>query len=108
MKYCVMHNLRVETPAKRDKLDGEVKAWIGKKKVWGEASISSSQDEEGYQIHSLEIRFERKVNMDDLFTLIKDKVEKIPVLKGTLTKHNCTHDEATPQPCEIIEEYSKG
>ena len=57
MRYCVMHNLRFETPAKRDKLGEDVKAWIGKKRVWGETRIASGQDEEGYQIHSLEIRF---------------------------------------------------
>jgi len=107
MKYCVMHNLRLETPSKRDKLDDDIKLKVGGKPVWGETVISKGKDEEGYPSHGLEIRFDTEADMDELYDFIKGRIEKIPILKGTVSKHYCSHDE-TPQPCQIIEEYSKG
>lgn len=107
MKYCVMHNLRLETPSKRDKLDDDIKLKIGSKPVWGDIITQSTIEEDGYPSHSLEIRFDTEADMDELYDFIKGRIEKIPVLKGTLTKHNCTHDESPPQPCVIDEEHSK-
>ena len=46
MKYCVMHNLRFETPAKRDKLDDDIKLKIKDKPVWGETIISKGEDKD--------------------------------------------------------------
>lgn len=107
MKYCVIHNLRFETPAKRDKLEDDVAAKISGKKVWGETIISKGKDEDGYPSHGVTVRFDNETDMDELFEFIKTKIEKIPVLKGTVSKHNCSHDEGTPQPCIITEETSK-
>jgi hypothetical protein len=102
-----MHSLRFETPAKRDSLDQAVRSEVAGKSVWGKMAMASSQDEEGFPLHNLEIRFENKADMEDLFTFLKGKTEKIPVLKGTVSKHTCFHDEGTPQPCQITEEISK-
>ncbi len=84
MKYAVMANLRFETPAKRDSLDNAVKDNIGRKWTWGENVIQSGIDEQGYPSQTLLIRFYVKSNMDELFALIKEKIGKIPVLKGTV------------------------
>ncbi len=107
MKYCIMSNLRLETPAKRDKLDDDIKLKIGSKKVWGETLISKGEDEEGYPSHGVTVRFDNETDMNELYDFIKTKMEKIPVLKGTVSKHHCSHDESTPQPCRIEEEHSK-
>lgn len=107
MKHCVIANLLFNTPAKRDKLRKNIKLKIGGKKAWGDTLISTGEDMEGYPSYNLTVRFDNEADMDDLFAFIKDKMEKIPVLKGTVTKHNCTHDEKVPQPCVISEEYSK-
>jgi len=107
MKYCVMHNLRFETPAKRDKLDDDIKLKIKDKPVWGETIISKGEDEDGYPTNGLEVRFDTEADMNEVYDFIKGKMEKIPVLKGTVSKHNCSHDEGTPQPCIITEETSK-
>ena len=64
-------------------------------------------DGEGHLFHGLEIRFENKPDMDELFEFIRDKIDRVPVLKGTVSKHNCPHDEGTPQSCKIDEEYNK-
>lgn len=106
MKYCVMSNLRFATPAKRDTLDIAVKALIGGKPVWGETIISIGKDEEGQPNHSLIVRFDNESDMDELYDLIKGKIEKIPVLHGSVSKHNCPHDEGGI-PCVISEEYIK-
>ncbi|MBA7648193.1 hypothetical protein ES703_55976 [subsurface metagenome] len=107
MKYCVMHSLRFETPAKRDGLDQAVRNEVAGKPIWGRMAMSSGQDEDGFPLHNLEIRFENIADMEDLFTFLKGKIENIPVLKGTVSKHYCSHDEGTPQPCQITEEISK-
>jgi len=108
MKYCVIHNLRFETPAKRDNLVMAVQDKIAGKKTWDETVNQNGTDEESYPSHSLLVRFENKTDMDELFALIKDKCGKVPVLKGTVSKHDCSHDEGIVQPCKITEEYSKG
>jgi len=46
MKFCVMHNLRFETPAKRDGLDQAVRSEVAGKPIWGRMVMSSGQDEE--------------------------------------------------------------
>lgn len=107
MKFCVIHGLRFETPAKRDSLDQAVRNEVAGRPVWGRMAMSSGQDEEGFPVHNLEIRFENKADMEDLFTFVKGKMGKIPVLKGTVSKHTCFHDEGTPQACQITEEISK-
>jgi len=107
MKYCVMHSLTFETPAKRDSLDEAVRSEVAGKPIWGKMAMSSGQDEGGFPVHNLGIRFENKADMEDLFTFLEGKMEKIPVLKGTVSKHTCFHDEGTPQPCQITEEISK-
>ena len=106
MLYCVEANLRLETPAKRDTLNEEIKAFIGRKLVWGETRIFSYEDENGYSASSIEVRFQVKTNMDELYAQIKDKMERIPVLKGTVSKHDCSHDRGGI-PCVISEEYTK-
>ena len=64
MLYCVLADLRLETPAKRDTLNEEIKAFIGRKLVWGETRILSYEDENGYPICRVEARFRVKTNMD--------------------------------------------
>jgi len=107
MKYCVLHNLRFETPAKQDAFNKDIKLKIGGKKVWGETIISGGKDEEGYSTHGLAVRFDDQADMDEVFAFIKDKMSKIPVLKGSVSKHPCSHDESPPSPCMIEEEYTK-
>ncbi len=107
MKYAVMANLRLETPAKRDKLDEDVKLKIGGKKVWGETVISKGADGEGYPTQGITVRFDNEADMDELYEFIKTKMGKIPVLKGTISKHHCSHDQSPAEPCIISEEYSK-
>ena len=106
MLYCVLANLRLETPAKRDTLNEEIKTFIGRKLVWGETRILSNVDEGNNPTSSIEVRFQVKTNMNDLYALIRDKMIKIPVLKGAVSKHDCTHD-IEGIPCVISEEYTK-
>jgi len=107
MKYCVIHNLRFETPAKRDTLDSDVLNKIAGRSTWGETAIHNGIDEAGHPFHRMAIRFQSKADMDELFAFIMDKLGTIPVLKGSVSKHECRHDEGTIQPCEAAEEYTK-
>ena len=106
MKYCVLHNLRFETPAKQDAFNKDIKLKIGGKKVWGETIISSG-NVEGYPSHGLEIRFDTEADMNELYEFIAEKMRRIPVLKGKVTAHPCSHDEGIQKPCIIEKEYRK-
>jgi len=97
-KFAIMSNLRPETPAKRDKFNADILARVANKPTWGAVEISSSTDEDGKPIHSSSIRFDKKPDADDLFSFIKTQMDKIPVLKGTVSQHICNHDE-TPWDC---------
>lgn len=106
MKYCVMSDLRLGTKAKRDKLSDDIAMKSSGRKVWGDTIISRGEDEEGYPTYTLEVRFDNAVDMDEVFNFIKSKLDKIPVLKGSVSKHICSHDEAN-QPCHILESVGK-
>ncbi len=107
MKYCVIANFSFDTPAKRDQMSQAIKDKIAGKITWGAVVVSQGISEENRESTSVEIRFDSKVDMDGLFALIKDRIETIPVLKGFVGKHNCSHDEVLAKPCVILEEYSK-
>ncbi len=54
---------------------------------------------------NLTVRLENETDMDECFAYIKDKMKRIPILKGTVTKHYCCHDEASHEPCVIDERF---
>ena len=102
-----MANLRLETPDKRDKLDLDLIAKIGAKPYWSR-EITKGQDEEGKPSHNLQIRFDNRKDSDEVFAFLKEKIVKIPVLKGEISKHDCAHDEPTLiRPCVISEKFVK-
>ena len=99
MKHCVQAQLKFDTKAKRDNLMLEVKDKFGLKKTWGEKVFASGVDEDGKPSNNIVIRFDVKANMDDLFAFLVEKMKLIPVLKGTVTKHNCGHDQTPHWDC---------
>ncbi len=107
MKYCVMANLSFDTPAKRDTISQVINNFIAGKLIWGATQSLQSIGMEGNPSHNLLIRFENRADMDSLFEIIKDKMLKIPVLKGTVSKHDCPHDENPPKPCEVLLKWVK-
>ena len=106
MKYAVLVGLSFSTPALRDNLDQAIKNRMLGKATWGAVGLGKGLDKEGNPSHSLEIRFERKADMDDLFSFIKGRMDALPVLKGVITKHPCDHD-GSSKGCVIAEEYIK-
>lgn len=107
MKCCVMATLIFGTSGRRDILDTALKDKIAGKVVWGKPVISAGVDLDGQPSHIFEARFESEVDMVELFDFIKDKIIKIPVLKGRVTKHYCDHDEVIAHSCEILEEFEQ-
>ena len=108
MKYYVMANLQLETPAKRDQLVAAIKDELVGKPIWGKAILSEGTDLEGIPISSVEVRFDRKEDMEELLAFITERMEYIPVIKGQISKHPCSHDLAPDhQSCIDLEIYSK-
>jgi hypothetical protein len=107
VKYAIQHNLKFEVPSKMDAFHKNISSAIADKQTWGELVSQAGKDEDGNPVHTLLARFKKKTDMDEVFTFIKGEMDKIPILKGTVSKHSCTHDEAVTKPCKIEEEYMK-
>ena len=107
MKYCVMASLRFDTPAKVDQMAQAVKDFIAGKLLWGQAINATGSIIKDYPSNFVEIRFVNEADMNDLFDLIKDRMVKLPVLKGWVSKHPCLHDEECPISCILSEKYIK-
>ena len=106
MKYCVIANLKMNLPAQVDKLQSDILAHIANKLTWGAVHSTGITGEDGKPAHSLSIRFEHEEDMNILYDFIKDRMIKIPVLGGKVSKHPCPHD-IGGVPCAISEEYVK-
>ena len=107
MKYAVMANLSFSTPALRDNLDQAIKARILGKPTWGTIGMVKGTDLEGRPSHGLEIRFNNKADKDNLYPFIKSLMDTLPVVKGKVSWHECSHDESPPRPCQIAESYER-
>jgi len=106
MKYCVIANLIVDTPTKNDKLAKDILDRIVDKMTWGLTSVQKGRSEKNEPQTSVEVRFDYRSGMEELYSFIKERIEKIPVLSGSVSKHECHHD-TDNRPCSIEEEYSK-
>ena len=106
MKYCVAANLSFSKKATRKSLDDKIKAWLVGKLTWGTAGIGMGTGEQGEPRYNLEIRFYREIDMDELYTFIKGKMDSLSGVKGTVSKHDCSHD-GSPAPCIIKEQYTR-
>ena len=109
MKYCIMANLQFSVPTLRSHMSQVIKEKIVDKitdtilkSYWGDFTLADSTSEEGKPSNNLTIRFDKEADMNELFDLIKDKMIKLPVLKGSLSKHYCYHDENNT-PCVLWE-----
>jgi len=107
MIYAVLANLYFDTPAKQDQLSQFISDKIAGKLIWGSVIRANGFDEFSKPTSNIEIRLENQVDMDELYDLIKDKMIHIPVLKGTVSKHNCFHDGRPLDSCHIKEEFKK-
>ena len=98
-KFCAQANLVFDTPAKRDKLHNDLLTKLAYKPTWGEIGIGASTDEDNRPVQSLLVRFEYRADMNAMYEFIKDKIDKIPVLKGSVSHHICGHNEGSPWNC---------
>jgi len=113
-KYCVMASLQFVVPSQWDNLSVEIKDKIidkltssPKMPIWGDLGLGCGVNEQGNSASSLIVRFDNKADMESVFDFLKDRMVKIPVLKGRVSKHICHHDDDSNTPCEIWETYVK-
>jgi len=114
MKYCVIADLQFSLPTLRsqmtqtlkdklvDKLTGEML-----KRIWGSIELTEGVSEGGKPLTSFIVRFDKQEDMEELFALIKDRIVKLPVLKGRVSKHHCPHDGDSGSCQDTWEEYVK-
>lgn len=106
MKYSIISNLEFSVPAHQDALHNGVLSLTAGKPNWGEVVVRKTETLEGSRAHQVDIRFHNRLDMDDLFDYIRDRMEHIPVLRGSVSKHVCHHD-TDNRPCTIEEQYTK-
>ena len=99
MKYCVSAQIKFSSKTSRDNVSKTVKDKIASKMLWGGKEIRDYLSDDGKAITNVELRFDKKEDRDELATYLKDRINKIPALSGTVKIHNCYHDENPPKPC---------
>lgn len=100
-----MANLRWETPSKQDAFKNGLSNKL-ENMPCHDRNVSHSEDMEGNPRSRMDVRPEEKADADELFSFIKEKMKKIPVLTGRVNWHDCKHDEGPPfRPCEIEEKF---
>ncbi len=112
MKFCVLATLKVGTRARNDALRKAILDNIAVRATWGPTRVEKSMPDterakDSKPQTTCEVRFDHRSDCDELFKLIKDRMEKLPVISGSVSKHQCYHDEDN-RPCRIGEEYRKG
>lgn len=108
MKYTILSSLSFSTPSQQDTLHQAILANIAGKPVWGEVRVTKGIGQDGKPNTGVEVRFNNRVDMDNLFSMIKDRMAVIPVLKGKVSKHECYHDGLQALAhCVPEEEYIK-
>ena len=112
MKYCIIAQISLDIQASRTKIVQTIKSKLVNnltgetlKAMWGGFELTEGISEDGKPAFGFIVRFDKKEDMDELFTLIKDRMKNIPILKGRVSKHPCPHD--IGGSCEIEEEYIK-
>lgn len=106
MKYAVMSNLVLETPAQQDNFHAGALILIKPGATWEKVIAQKGMSEDKKSAHLIVVRFHEEADADSLFDFIKARMVLIPVLKGRVSKHLCYHDEGG-KPCQIIEEFVK-
>ncbi len=103
MKHALLGNLTFNTSAKRDAVYTKIVTFLSDKPVWGNTTLSKGKDmTTGNPNISIEIRFNQRPHLDEIFDLAKTELNKLTGVTATFSKHVCYHDE-TPRPC-VIEE----
>ena len=113
MKFCVMANLSFTLPnlrsqmtvAAMDKVFDKVTGAL-LKPCWGEVTIAEGTSDDGKPTSNIIIRYDEEEDAREMFGMIKDKVAKIPWLKGRVSLHLCGHDTGG-QPCINWESFVK-
>ena len=106
MKYAVNTSLEFDLPAKRNKWASDLQVELDNKSIWGESIVNSGTALNRNLQYGLTIRFNTEADMLRIFNFIKQKIDAIPVLTGSVSRHYCAHDEDN-RPCVIAEEYRR-
>ena len=108
VKYAFMLDMKFDNENDKNQIKTIVSQFMNKK-LWGKKSITDINDIDNNQSLNIDLKFEKKEDMDDMFNSIKEKISKIKPLKGSkISIHMCHHDVVPFRPCEIIEEYVIG
>jgi len=101
----VIANLRWETASKRDGFKSNLSTKLDGIPCY-DRSVNHGEDMEGNPTSGVDVRPESDADADDLYSFIKDRMDKIPALTGRVTWHDCKHDEGPPfEPCVVEEKY---
>ena len=98
MKYALQADLSFNTVLKRDAVYTKIETFLSGKPVWGHTSLTKVPDSS----ISIEVRFEQRPDLDNIFDLVKTELNKLTGVTATFSKHACSHDEGN-QPCKVEE-----
>jgi hypothetical protein len=85
--------------------DTKIKGVINKYRVLDKESLASGKDESGKPNFYFEYKTKDLSKKNGMFADFKALVDEYT---GAVDWHECSHDEANPQPCVITESYEVG
>lgn len=101
----VIAKLRFDTPAKRDEFKNDIETKLSGVPAY-DKKRTHSVDVDRIRHSVIDVRLENSSDAEDLYRYIKGKMDKIPVLSGRVTVHDCRHDEDSPfTSCQIDSKY---
>jgi len=111
MKFCVQAELKFDTEAKRAAMVSYAKDLIKDRPIWkeriDEVQVSSGVDimADGNPTMNLMVRFDIENDMRDIFQKVKDRLQTVSGVHGTVKIHRCEHDTPPFRPCVIDKEF---
>jgi hypothetical protein len=106
MVFCVQADLAFRNESRRNQISSNIQTRLAQTVPWGVVVRQDYAKDNGDPAVLLEVRFTTRAQQEAFWN---DAIAAVgtgingPVTGSSLTRHDCTHDEAQPQPCVIAE-----
>jgi hypothetical protein len=106
MVYAIVADLIFPTAARRDNVLGFIEAQVAGRNPWGVTDLKGADERDGANRLRLEARFATRADADATWTdLTGLGGQRVPEPGSRATRHDCPHDQASTEPCQILETF---
>jgi hypothetical protein len=106
MVYAIFADLIFPTAARRDNVLGLIEAQIAGRNRWGVTELRAADERGSSNRLSLEARFISAADADATWAdLTGLGGQRVPEPGSRATRHDCPHDQASTEPCQILDTF---